>query len=101
MNKIKPDFTKAWEIGCEYVMQEGSGVWQKIREEAGYTREELYEALDYMALHPARQQLLEEIVDWPEWEELEWYARIADMTPGQLIDYIYITKGEEILKDEW
>lgn len=97
--KIKPDYTQPWERGAEYVWQEGTGVWQKLREDAGLTREQFHEATDWF-LHPARQELIEDALGWPEYEELEWYARLAGTSPGRLLDRIFEEKGRELIAED-
>jgi hypothetical protein len=104
MNKspIKPDYSLPWVLGWEYVMQEGSSLVRRLREERGWTRDDVYELTDY-TLDPNTLGLIEgEYGIGLPWEidQLVTLAVLFDMSPGQLLDRIYEDKGRELLAEE-
>jgi hypothetical protein len=100
MEPVKEDYDERWERGLEYLMQEGISALQKMRESAGLTRDQVYELCDHQALHPARQELIEDAIGWPELDEWVWYARIFGFKPGELMDAVFEAKGAELMEDE-
>lgn len=97
--KLTPNYELTWEVGLERLYEEGSSLWQHLREEAGLTRVQLYEAVNYEAFHPARQELIEDGIEWPNVEEVVWYARLAGCSPGELVDRAILEAGQPIVDE--
>lgn len=95
---IEPDFSKAWVRGEEYIGQEGSSYWTRIREGRGWSRDDVYELTDYQ-LCPAAQELLES--EWgpsmPDLHELILLAHLYGERPGDLLNECFEQKGRELL----
>lgn len=86
---------KAWELGQESVDQEGTGFWQRLREERGWSREDVEERTDGM-IRAWEQIGWEDDLAFPDVEQLAELARLYDTTPGSLLDNCYCEKGEPI-----
>jgi hypothetical protein len=93
-------------LGSEYVSQEGTTFWERLRTERGWTRDdverltekEATEGFGVPVIHE-RQEMFEERPDFPDLQELEALATLYDMTPGQLLDRCYTEEGERIRGD--
>jgi transcriptional regulator with XRE-family HTH domain len=92
-----------WRRGAEYVCQEGSPLWQQLRQEKGWTREELEAQTDAVAGMPVvwqRQAMFEDLPDLPTIEELEALAQVYDTKPGELLDRCYEETGRMLREEE-
>lgn len=102
LEPIKPDYSKAWVRGYEQVTQEGTSYFTRLREERGWTREQVYELTDWM-LDPATQALIEGDYGiggiW-DFDHLYWLAVLYDKSPGDILNEIYEEKGRELLAEE-
>lgn len=98
--EASPDFTEAWVVGHEYVSQEGTSFFRKLREEAGYTRENIADMTAGLAfLPPPAQELFEDWLDLPNLEQLIALAVVYDTSPGELIDRCFREKGAQLLAE--
>lgn len=96
------DYSLPWVRGWEYVIQEGSGTVQRLREERGWTRDDVYD-LTGGSIDPNTLGLIEgEYGPGVPWEvdQLVELAVVFDMKPGELLDLIYEEKGRELLAEE-
>lgn len=102
MDPIKPNYELPWVRGMEYVRQEGSTLVQRMREERGWTRDDVHELTDW-ALDPNTLGLIEGEygagIPW-EIEHLDMLAVLFDTTPGKLLDRIYEEKGHELIAED-
>lgn len=87
-----------WQRGAEYVAQEGSELWQKLREERGWSREDVEEKTDLVCWE--RQTMFEDRPDMPDLQELEALATIYETSPGALLDRCFEEKGKELREEE-
>lgn len=102
LTPIKADYSLAWVCGMEYVNQEGSGVVQRMREERGWSREDVYELTDYM-LNPNELGMIEGEYGPGvpfEIEHLTTLAVLFGCRPGELLDRIYEEKGSRLLEED-
>lgn len=101
LEKIKPDYNLVWVRGSEYISQEGTSFWARLRVERGWSRDDVYELSDWI-LNPGTQSLFEG--DWgpcmPSLEEIEALAVLYGRKPGELLDECYEEKGRELLASE-
>lgn len=99
---IKPDYTKAWVLGWEYISQEGTSYFERLRLERGWSREDVWQLTDGH-LDPGVQAVYEGefAAAWvPDLETIIDLAHIYGMTPGQILDECFEEKGREILAEE-
>ncbi len=99
---IQADYDLPWVRGWEYVIQEGSGTVQRLREERGWSRDDVHELTDFQ-LDPNTLGLIEgEYGAGMPWEtdHLVMLAILFEMKPGELLDLIYEEKGRELLAEE-
>lgn len=101
LTPIKPDYTQPWVRGWEYILTEGTTFWTRLREERGWTREQVHELTDYV-LSPAEQELLEG--EWgpgmPTLAQLELLAVLYGRRPGELLDECYEEKGYVLIAED-
>jgi len=96
---IKPDYSKPWVRGEEYICQEGTEFWRRLREERDWTMDDVELLTDGMVTIPA-QMIFEDYPGQPDLHELVALAVIYDTSPGKLLDDCYESKGREIMEDE-
>jgi release factor glutamine methyltransferase len=87
-----------WETGANYVHENGSPLWRMLRQEKGWSRDDVWEKTDGICLPPA-QEIWEDHIGFPEWEELEALATLYELTPGELLDRVYEMQGRMIRKE--
>lgn len=99
MSSTETERWEDWRIGAEYISQEGSRLWQQLREERGWTRGVVEEKTDWFVIHE-RQEMFEDRPDMPDIGELESLAILYGTSPGALLDRCYETKGRELREEE-
>jgi hypothetical protein len=95
----KHDWRWPWVRGYEYISQEGTSFWRRLREAHGLSREDVYELSEY-SLTPARQADIEgDYAAGAVWEmdDLLTLATIYGRAPGELLDASLDEKGSELL----
>lgn len=98
--EAQPDFTKFWVVGHEYISQEGTDFFKKLREEAGLTRENIETLSGYIGFVSVPQQMMfEDYPGIPTLDELVALAVIYDTSPGALIDRCFSKKGAQLLAE--
>lgn len=99
LKPIKEDFRWPWARGEEHIRQEGTSFWQRLREERGWTRQDVWELTDYV-LDPAQQAVIEGDYQpglvW-EMEDLCALATLYGRAPGELLDASFDEAGEMLL----
>lgn len=98
--EVEGNYELAWEVGYEYVGQEGTNVFTVLREDRGWTQEDVEQLTGGMVPIPI-QMMLE---DYPigghvDVDELVHLARIYGLSPGGLLDLIFVTAGQRILDE--
>lgn len=99
---IRPDYDKAWVRGWEYIGQEGTGYFERLRLERGWTREDVWQLTDGH-LDPGVQAVYEgEFAPaWlPDLETIIELANLYGTSPGKLLDGCFEEKGRELLAEE-
>ena len=91
---VKPNFNLPWERGLEHIEQEGSPIGL-MREERGWTKGDIYE-LSGFELHPAQQELYEDLPGLPSLDDLVRYARVFGFSPGELLDKLFRREAERL-----
>jgi hypothetical protein len=100
LGEVQPDFDQAWVVGHEYIDQEGTTFWKKLREDHGYSREDveaMSTGLCYLSI--PEQALFEDYPGMPSVEHLVTLAAIYDTTPGALLDRCFEEKGKELIEE--
>ena len=102
LKPIEPDYSLAWVRGWEYVSQEGTSLIEKLREERGWSREDVWELTDGQ-IDPNTLGLIEGDygIGYPyEVDHLISLAVLFGCRPGELLDRIYEEKGSELLAED-
>lgn len=99
LDPIKPDYDKAWVRGWGHINQEGTTYWRELREQRGWSREDI-ELLTDGCVPPPVQEMFEDYPTMPSREDLEALAIVYSSTPGRLLDSCYEAKGAELLTEE-
>lgn len=102
MEPIKPDYSKAWVRGEEHIGQEGTGFWQRKREQRGWSREDVYELTDFV-LDPLTLGLIEGDYGcggvW-DMRQLIDLAHLYGESPGAMLDQCFEEMGRELMAED-
>lgn len=99
---IEADYELPWVRGHEYIGQEGTDYWRKLREARGWTHEDVYELTNCL-LTPGQQMIIEGEYTggWvSDVDDLIVLAVLYGRKPGELLDECFESKGRELAEDE-
>lgn len=98
---VKVDYTQPWVRGDEYIGTEGTSFWQRLREAAGLTREDVSDLTREQGWVTVGQQMDIEGDEGPGtiWRiaDLVALAHVYGRSPGELLDACLEEKGCELL----
>lgn len=98
---IQPDYDQAWVVGEEHVGQDGTYFWKRLREEQGWSQEDVYALTGFM-LSPPEQMMIESAYQ-PGYvgdvRQLVMLAVIYGRKPGELLDECFEDAGREIIAE--